>query len=130
MQKIQSFAEAKQRLDEIESAVSDLRHFMDKAYNAIAAVDMLKGGHITVVQKLELEKNGATSSWADRVLDVFRMVGKPMMQKEAMKQYERTGLPAPEDRKELYRQISGAVAYLANRKGLLVKTPEGYKLKE
>lgn len=128
--KIHSFAEAKRKMDELTSGLDEIRQFLTMADEKITAVNMLKGvgSDVAAPAKHQAQPSGAPASWADRVFQVFKETGKPMFQKQAMERYEQMGLPMPDDKKELYRQISGAMSYLAKRKKTLVKTDEGYRL--
>ena len=129
--KITNFEQAKRRMDELSSGLVELRQFLDFAHSSISAVNLLKGDQDAVNKpEPQVKSNGAGQSWADRVMQVFTAYKKPMFQKEAMTHFDTLGLPRPADDKAFYRGISGAIAYLTKRKGLLVKTEDGYTLKQ
>lgn len=129
MTPIKSFAEAKRKLEELDRLTAEVRQFLDMADNTISAVNMLKGEGVGT--RTQTHSNVvAPTSWADRVLEVFKQAVEPMKQKEAALKYAQTGWPRPEGDRELYTAISGAIAYLFNKKQLLVKTERGYTIKK
>jgi len=128
MKAIKSFAEAKQRLAELNSSIVDLNAFLEFADDAISKVNTLKGSSAGASST---QATHAPTTWGERVIELFNQSeNKPIMQKEMMEMYERTGWPRPPDRGDLYRAISGAIAYLFKKKGILEKTDKGYQLKK
>jgi hypothetical protein len=125
--KIKSFSEAKAHLKELSDGIEAIREFLELADNAISAVDMLKGVSKSTPIRQDVR---VPSSWADRVIAVFKQSNRPLMQKDAVDAYEVTGWPKPNNRKDLYQAISGAISYLHKKRGILNKTEEGYTLKE
>jgi|SRR6266567_8934570 len=123
--KIQNFDECKRKVQELSEGLSQIMQFLDLAHSTIKTVNILKGASPVETRS----GNGIPGTFAERVIQVFQRSGKPLMQKHAMAVYKEMGWPGPPD-KELYRAISGAIAYLHKRKGVLVKTEAGYKLKE
>jgi hypothetical protein len=127
MKHIKSFVEAKNALAEVKSAIAELDAFLTFADDAISKVNTLKGssGGASVAQATR-----APATWGERVIELFKQSeNKPIMQKQVMELYQQTGWPMPADQADLYRAISGAIAYLFKKKGVLEKTPEGYRLK-
>jgi hypothetical protein len=128
MKPIKSFEEAKRRLAELNNSIADLNAFLVFADDAISKVNTLKG---SASGESIPQTTRAPATWGERVIEIFKQAeNTPIMQKRVMEMYEKTGWPAPADRSELYRAISGAIAYLHKKKGVLVKTEEGYRLKE
>jgi len=124
--KIQNFDECKRKVQELSDGLNQIMQFLDSAHATIKAVKILKGAPPAGEMR---SGNGIPGTFAEKVIQVFQRAGKPLMQKHAMALYREMGWPGPPD-KELYRAISGAIAYLHKRKGVLVKTEAGYKLKE
>jgi|ERR1051326_977045 hypothetical protein len=128
MKPIRSFEEAKRRLAELKSCVADLDAFLTFADDAISKVNTLKG---SAVGANILQATRAPTTWGERVIELLRQAeNRPIMQKQVMELYEKTGWPMPTEDGHLYRAISGAIAYLHKKKGVLVKTEEGYRLKD
>lgn len=128
--KISNFDQARRRLDELTSAINEIRQFLDVADRTISAVNVLKGTHaanppLVVVRTLSMPKTGI-----DRVYQIFKEVAKPMMPKQVLELYEQKDWPRPENRQEFYTMISGCISYLTKRKKVLIKTDEGYGLKD
>lgn len=129
MKPIMSFHEAKQRLSELRNSIAELDTFMTFADDAISKVNTLKGADndVVVPQAAALP---APSTWGERVIEIFKQSeNKPIMQKQVMELYQRTGWPIPSEPGGLYRAISGAIAYLYKKKEVLEKTDNGYRLK-
>lgn len=127
MNRIKSFTEAKHKLDELRQGLTELSVFLAFADEAISKVNSLKGSDDGAGA---FQLAGPPATWGERVIEIFRQAeNKPLMQKEAMKRYERTGWPKPTDPAAFYRAISGAFAYLHKKKGVLEKTDAGYRLK-
>jgi len=127
MKRIHSFEEAKTRLAELSDSIADLNAFLTFADDAISKVNTLKGysGGTGVVQATP-----APATWGERVIELFRQSeNRPIMQKQVMELYQRTGWPIPSEPGGLYRAISGAIAYLYKKKEVLEKTDNGYRLK-
>lgn len=74
------------------------------------------------------KESDAPSSVKERVLVIMRDIGKPVLPKEIALQYLLHKWPLPK-KGTIYNLISGTVAYLYNRKGVLVKGETGYTLK-
>src|SRR5437667_12445086 len=128
MKPIKSFSEAKRRLSELKDSISDLDAFLTFADDAISKVNTLKGPSPDGSEPFSIV---VPPTWGERVIEIFKQAGsRSLMQKQTMEMYVETGWPAPADRADLYRAISGAIAYLHKKKGVLVKTDEGYRLKE
>jgi hypothetical protein len=127
MKPIKSFEEAKRRLAELNSSIADLNAFLVFADDAISKVNTLKGSADGASTP---QGSPPPTTWAERVIELFKQSeNKPIMQKQMMELYERTGWPTPPDQGDLYRAISGAIAYLFKKKGVLEKTDKGYRLK-
>lgn len=62
--------------------------------------------------------------FTDRVLMIMRDVGKPMFQKSLVAEYTRRAWPVSDV--ALPKAINGAISYLSKRKGVIVKTDNGY----
>jgi hypothetical protein len=127
--KIRNFNEAKHRLQELSDSIKDLREFLDAADSAISAVNTLKGGSEPASDPLA-NNGSAPAAWTDRVWQLYRESGQPMMPKAALNAYVAKGWEKPDDPRDFYLKISSAVAYLTKRKGVLIKTPEGYAIKK
>jgi hypothetical protein len=127
MKRIKSFSEAKTMLAEVKSAISELDAFLTFADEAISKVNTLKGSSEIAITP---QTTRPPATWGERVIEVFKQSeNRPMMQKQVMEMYERTGWPIPPEQGGLYRAISGAIAYLFKKKGVLEKTSDGYYLK-
>jgi hypothetical protein len=129
MKPITSFDEAKTKLTELQSALSELGAFLKMADEAISKVNSLKG---TVNAGPAEPKRAAhpPATWAERVLEILKAAnGIALTQKQMVDVYPDMGWPTPSERQDLYRAVSGAVAYLHKKKGILVKTEAGYQLK-
>ena len=127
MKPIKSFAEAKRRLTELKDSITELNAFLEFADDAISKVNTLKGSS---ADASTMQATRAPATWGERMIELFKeSENKPIMQKQMMEMYERTGWPMPSDRGDLYRAISGAIAYLFKKKGVLEKTDKGYRLK-
>jgi hypothetical protein len=124
-----SFHEAKQRLSELRNSIAELDAFMTFADDAISKVNTLKGSGKDAVAH-QAAPSPAPATWGERVIEIFNQSqNKPIMQKQVMELYQQTGWPMPPEPSDLYRAISGAIAYLFKKKGVLEKTDEGYRLK-
>ena len=127
MKPIKSFEEAKRRLAELSDSIAELNAFITFADDAISKVNTLKG---SAAGTSTPQATRPPATWAERVIELFKQTeNKPLKQKQIVELYKITGWPGPTDASELYRAISGAVAYLFKRKGVLEKTDNGYRLK-
>ncbi|SRR5258708_22375653 len=128
MKPIKSFEDAKRRLAEVKDTIIEVDAFLTSAGDTISKVIILKG---TDYYPEPSQSALAPATWGERVIEIFRQADKkPLMQKDAAERYSKTGWPGPSDPAELYRAISGAIAYLHKKKGVLEKTDSGYRLKE
>ena len=136
--KINSFAEAKSRLQELSDAIKDVSNFLEVADSAITVMSTLKRGAASASPaiapkpksqpQLPPEANGAPLAMTERVLQLIREAGKPLMPKDVVEIYASKGWPRPEDGREFYMKISGSMAYLTKRKKVVAKTAAGYVL--
>lgn len=112
----------------MQNSIADLEAFLTFADDAISKVNTLKG-YANGASVSQTSKAPAT--WGERVIEIFKQAeNKPIMQRQVVDMYGRTGWPMPADPGQLYRALSGAIAYLHKKKGVLIKTADGYQLKE
>src|SRR5258708_34952637 len=120
MKPIKSFADAKQRLAELKNSIVDLDAFLTFADDAISKVNTLKGSTNGANAQ---PATHAPATWGERVIEIFKQTGnKPLMQKQAVDRYLEIGWPVNGDTADLYRNLSGAIAYLPKKKGGLARS--------
>lgn len=108
--------------------IAAVQQFIQETETVMAAVGRLTSQNRTGASS-SAPDNGAPPTFTGRVLEVFKMAGRPLRQKEATEQYRQLGWPE-HDAKDLYGKISGAIAYLHKKKATLEKNTDGtYKLK-
>jgi len=127
--KINSFQQAKARLQILTDGLKELGEFLNHADSIISAMNALKGPGNVPPPPPSRPANDVPSSMTDRVFHVLKQAGKPLKPVEALELYVETGWPRPEERRELYTQIIGCLNYLVKRKEVAIKTPDGYRVK-
>ncbi len=131
MNAIKNFAEAKSALKTLRELASSVESFVVSMEDRIDAVAALKGDNNQPDLPLHLNANDfkkAPESWNDRVMEVFRIANRPLTQKEAVNLYESLNWPK-NFAHSLYQTMSGSIAYLHRKKGVLERTDQGYKIR-
>jgi hypothetical protein len=126
--KVENFNEARRCLENVKESLAALGQFLVITENTFAAVNRITGRTNEVPSTATVPGN-VPASWNERVVEIFKMAGKPIRQKDAVERYRELGWPRS-DSKDLYGKISGSFAYLFHKKGRLDRNEDGtYTLK-
>ena len=125
--RISSLPQARQRIIELRDSVNDIVDFLD----GLSATLGISGSNEPNDVPHSATNGEVPSSMSERVTKIITDAKKPLMPKDVVRHYQQLDWPAPDGgRAKLYEAISGTIAYLHNRKGVLKKSAKGYSIKE